>query len=254
MTNVRAHELHQLMRSWLLAEDPYGMNQRQEPTFGTPQPTMATPATRSRKRRAKAQSPTQPHPLLEPTPSAPRTTEGGPSTANCKSPRPRTQPAKPFKASAIRERRRRASKPSDGRPLHRQPPKSTAPEGRRGARTPSTRRSTRRWEAAAAFGRPAKRPTQRAPSASKPSPDRWQARRGERWRGGVSKTRKTRTTVNPTNVRGGLLYSGKVSVVLAPQGDFPSTASFVPIDAIRAARVVPVKAAVVSVLQRGRFP
>lgn len=44
MTNVRAHELHQLMRSWLLAEDPYGMNQRQEPTFGTPQPTMATPA------------------------------------------------------------------------------------------------------------------------------------------------------------------------------------------------------------------
>lgn len=40
MTNMRAHELHQIMRSWLLAEDPYGMNQRIEPTFGTPAPTM----------------------------------------------------------------------------------------------------------------------------------------------------------------------------------------------------------------------
>ena len=30
------HGLHQLMRSWLLAEDPYGMNQRQEPTFNDP--------------------------------------------------------------------------------------------------------------------------------------------------------------------------------------------------------------------------
>ena len=38
MTNMRAHELHQLMRSWLLAEDPYGLNQRQEPTFGTQSP------------------------------------------------------------------------------------------------------------------------------------------------------------------------------------------------------------------------
>jgi hypothetical protein len=44
MTNMRAHELHQIMRSWLLAEDPYGMNQRQEPTFGTPAPAGAAPA------------------------------------------------------------------------------------------------------------------------------------------------------------------------------------------------------------------
>lgn len=43
MTNMRAHELHQIMRSWLLAEDPYGVNQRQEPTFGTPAPL--TPPT-----------------------------------------------------------------------------------------------------------------------------------------------------------------------------------------------------------------
>ena len=34
----QAHGLHQLMRSWLLAEDPYGLNQRQEPTFGTMSP------------------------------------------------------------------------------------------------------------------------------------------------------------------------------------------------------------------------
>jgi hypothetical protein len=32
------HGLHQLMRSWLLAEDPYGMNNRIEPTMGTPAP------------------------------------------------------------------------------------------------------------------------------------------------------------------------------------------------------------------------
>jgi hypothetical protein len=44
MTNMRAHELHQIMRSWLLAEDPYGMNQRQEPTFGTPAPAAPAPA------------------------------------------------------------------------------------------------------------------------------------------------------------------------------------------------------------------
>ena len=30
-----AHGLHQLMRSWLLAEDPYGLNNRIEPTMGT---------------------------------------------------------------------------------------------------------------------------------------------------------------------------------------------------------------------------
>jgi hypothetical protein len=35
-----AHGLHQLMRSWLLAEDPYGLNQRIEPTMGTPAPAM----------------------------------------------------------------------------------------------------------------------------------------------------------------------------------------------------------------------
>ena len=44
MTNMRAHELHQIMRSWLLAEDPYGVNQRQEPTFGTPAPVGAAPS------------------------------------------------------------------------------------------------------------------------------------------------------------------------------------------------------------------
>ena len=33
-----AHGLHQLMRTWLLAEDPYGMNQRTEPTMGTMTP------------------------------------------------------------------------------------------------------------------------------------------------------------------------------------------------------------------------
>ena len=37
-----AHGLHQLMRSWLLAEDPYGLNNRIEPTMGTPAP--AAPA------------------------------------------------------------------------------------------------------------------------------------------------------------------------------------------------------------------
>jgi hypothetical protein len=36
MTNIHAHELHQMVRSWLLAEDPYGMNQRTEPTFNDP--------------------------------------------------------------------------------------------------------------------------------------------------------------------------------------------------------------------------
>jgi hypothetical protein len=39
-----AHGLHQLMRSWLLAEDPYGMNQRIEPTMGTTAPPAASPA------------------------------------------------------------------------------------------------------------------------------------------------------------------------------------------------------------------
>jgi hypothetical protein len=36
MSNIHAHELHQMVRSWLLAEDPYGMNQRIEPTFDDP--------------------------------------------------------------------------------------------------------------------------------------------------------------------------------------------------------------------------
>lgn len=31
--DVHPATLHKLMRSWLLAEDPYGVNQRQEPTF-----------------------------------------------------------------------------------------------------------------------------------------------------------------------------------------------------------------------------
>jgi hypothetical protein len=38
MSGIHAHELHQMMRSWLLAEDPYGVNQRIEPTMGTPAP------------------------------------------------------------------------------------------------------------------------------------------------------------------------------------------------------------------------
>jgi hypothetical protein len=38
MSDIHAHELHQMMRSWLLAEDPYGVNQRIEPTMGTPAP------------------------------------------------------------------------------------------------------------------------------------------------------------------------------------------------------------------------
>ena len=38
------HGLHQLMRSWLLAEDPYGVNQRIEPTMGTAAPAPAAPA------------------------------------------------------------------------------------------------------------------------------------------------------------------------------------------------------------------
>jgi hypothetical protein len=38
MSDIHAHQLHQMMRSWLLAEDPYGLNQRIEPTFGTQSP------------------------------------------------------------------------------------------------------------------------------------------------------------------------------------------------------------------------
>lgn len=33
MGDLHPSQLHQLMRSWLLAEDPYGLNQRKEPTF-----------------------------------------------------------------------------------------------------------------------------------------------------------------------------------------------------------------------------
>jgi hypothetical protein len=45
MSNIHAHELHQMVRSWLLAEDPYGVNQRQEPTMGTAQPQLYTPGS-----------------------------------------------------------------------------------------------------------------------------------------------------------------------------------------------------------------
>ena len=38
MSDIHPHQLHQMMRSWLLAEDPYGVNQRIEPTMGTPAP------------------------------------------------------------------------------------------------------------------------------------------------------------------------------------------------------------------------
>jgi hypothetical protein len=37
MSDIHAHDLHQMIRTWLLAEDPYGMNQmpRTEPTLDT---------------------------------------------------------------------------------------------------------------------------------------------------------------------------------------------------------------------------
>jgi hypothetical protein len=35
MGDISTHDLHKIMRSWLLAEDPYGMNQRIEPTLNT---------------------------------------------------------------------------------------------------------------------------------------------------------------------------------------------------------------------------
>jgi hypothetical protein len=38
MSDIHPHQLHQMMRSWLLAEDPYGLNQRIEPTLGTQSP------------------------------------------------------------------------------------------------------------------------------------------------------------------------------------------------------------------------
>jgi hypothetical protein len=38
------HGLHQLMRSWLLAEDPYGLNNRIEPTMGSVPGAPAAPA------------------------------------------------------------------------------------------------------------------------------------------------------------------------------------------------------------------
>jgi len=38
MSNIHAHDLHQMVRSWLLAEDPYGLNNRIEPTMGTMTP------------------------------------------------------------------------------------------------------------------------------------------------------------------------------------------------------------------------
>jgi hypothetical protein len=38
------HGLHQLMRSWLLSEDPYGLNNRIEPTMGTVPGAPAPPA------------------------------------------------------------------------------------------------------------------------------------------------------------------------------------------------------------------
>jgi hypothetical protein len=41
MSDIHPHQLHQMMRSWLLAEDPYGVNQRIEPTMGTPAPALA---------------------------------------------------------------------------------------------------------------------------------------------------------------------------------------------------------------------
>jgi hypothetical protein len=56
------HGLHQLMRSWLLSEDPYGVNNRIEPTMGTTQPTMPAAA---------------PAPAAAPGPD-PRAAEAGP--------------------------------------------------------------------------------------------------------------------------------------------------------------------------------
>jgi hypothetical protein len=59
MSNIHAHELHQMVRSWLLAEDPYGVNQRIEPTMGTPAPAApaAAPAPAAPDPRAAAAGP-----------------------------------------------------------------------------------------------------------------------------------------------------------------------------------------------------
>lgn len=45
MSNMHPHDFHQLVRTWLLAEDPYGVNNRIEPTFGNAAaPAPAAPA------------------------------------------------------------------------------------------------------------------------------------------------------------------------------------------------------------------
>ena len=214
MSNIKAHELHQMVRSWLLAEDPYGMNQQGQPSMGNVEQGPTGPRVATEGSVPWLQNP----PARNPTAQA----AGESAVANA------TSPA----SGADALRAQNYGRGAVDRELQKPPVPNVASEAFQGERNPRAQgwgeqavgRSTapsptaevdrtrgQSWGESAVdkalnpptgsgggFGCPAKPPTQRAPSASKPSPDLWPARREARWRAGVSKTRWTRTTVNPT--------------------------------------------------------
>ena len=56
MSNVRPHELHQVIRSWLLAEDPYGMSAQSATPGGRIEPPMMDTNPRSGKARGAGEA------------------------------------------------------------------------------------------------------------------------------------------------------------------------------------------------------
>ena len=56
MSNVRPHELHQVIRSWLLAEDPYGMSAQSISPGGRIEPPMMDTNPRSGKARGAGEA------------------------------------------------------------------------------------------------------------------------------------------------------------------------------------------------------
>lgn len=67
MSDLDAHSLHKLMRSWLLDEDPYGMNNRIEPTMGDAWRAPTSPPARP----APAGAESNPRPSSSPVVSLP---------------------------------------------------------------------------------------------------------------------------------------------------------------------------------------
>ena len=180
------------MRSWLLAEDPYGMNQRQEPTFGTPRiDAQRTPPQPGAKRRANSGSRER---------DSPRPARSGGGTAKpCERQLFGGQGARYSEA----ERDPRAQAWGEQAVDRSTAPSPTAEVDRTRGQAWGEQAVDKALNPPMGSGGGFWMPGEAADTASAVGEQAvariaGEERRGARWRAGGLKTRKTRTTVNPS--------------------------------------------------------